>query len=209
MNRPIVGVVDYQSGNIRSVINALESVGASTRLVSKSKHIDNCSHLILPGVGAFGFCADRLRSSDLLPVLEDWALRDCKPLLGICVGMQLMADYSEEQGRHSGLAWIGGSVKRLEKRSDSNIRIPHVGWNEVIFKEPFGLFKTGEIVDFYFDHSFAYHSPVLGRDIAVCSHGCEFSAVIKRDNIVAAQFHPEKSQEVGMRFLKSFLMLGE
>jgi imidazole glycerol-phosphate synthase subunit HisH len=207
MNRSLVGIVDYQSGNIRSVINAIETVGSHTQLIQSPDHLTGCSHIILPGVGSFGFCAERLRESGLLPSIEQWALNDGKPLLGICVGMQLMADYSEEQGRQDGLAWIGGSVQKLEKYDESDIRIPHVGWNEVVFKKSFGLFQSGDIFDFYFDHSYAYQNPAFGEELATCSHGRLFSAIIKRDNIIAVQFHPEKSQKAGMRFLESFLAL--
>lgn len=208
MSRQVVGVINYQSGNIRSVVNAVEAIGVNSCLVQHPRDMKNCTHLILPGVGAFGFCADRLRDSGLLGELEHWALRDGKPLLGICVGMQLMADYSEELGRHQGLAWIGGSVRKLEKSVEQpEIHVPHVGWNEVVFKQPFGLFKPGESVDFYFDHSFAYHSPRLGEEIATTYHGQPFSSLIKRGNLVAVQFHPEKSQAAGMRLLKSFLAM--
>jgi imidazole glycerol-phosphate synthase subunit HisH len=207
MNRKIAGIIDYNSGNIRSVVNAVESIGVATQRVYDPDQLAGCSHIILPGVGAFGFCVDRLRESGLLPALENWALQDKKPLLGICVGMQLMADSSEEQGRHEGLGWIGGLVRKLDKSSDDGIRVPHVGWNEVVFSQSFGLFKSGEYVDFYFDHSFAYHNPVLGYEIGFCRHGCQFSAIVRRDNIVAVQFHPEKSQTAGMRLLESFLAL--
>ena len=205
-SKQVVGIVDYQSGNILSVVNAVEAVDVRPVLVSRPQDLDRCSHLILPGVGAFGYCADRLRVSGLLESIEQWALRDEKPLLGICVGMQLMADHSEELGAHSGLGWIGGAVRKLEKSTrQATIHVPHVGWNEVLFKESFGLFRAGESVDFYFDHSFAYHTPRLGREIGLTHHGQDFSALIKRGNIVGTQFHPEKSQAAGMRLLKSFL----
>jgi glutamine amidotransferase len=200
-----VGIVDYESGNIRSVVNAVETAGATTVLVRSPADLAQCSHVILPGVGAFGFCADRLRASGMVPSLEQWAVIDHKPLLGICVGMQLMADYSEEQGRHEGLGWIGGVVEKLEQTGDARIRIPHVGWNEAVFAERFGEFAVGDRADFYFDHSYAYHPPDITRELAACTHGRRFSAAVRRDNIVAVQFHPEKSQTAGMRLLKSFL----
>jgi glutamine amidotransferase len=208
MNKQVVGIVDYQSGNIRSTVNAIDAVGVQSILVRNSQDLDACSHLVLPGVGAFGFCADKLRASRLLEPIEQWALRDQKPLLGICVGMQLMADHSEELGFHAGLGWIGGYVRKLQKTAgQAAIHVPHVGWNEVFFKESFGLFKAGESVDFYFDHSFAYHTPRFGAEIGSAHHGQNFSAIIKRGNLIATQFHPEKSQAAGMRLLKSFLAM--
>jgi glutamine amidotransferase len=204
---PTVGIVDYQSGNIRSVVNAVESVGARAQLVSEPGDADACSHLILPGVGAFGFCAEKLRHSGLLPAIERAALTDGKPLLGICVGMQLMADFSEELGWHAGLGWVGGAVTALPRDAGRGIRVPHVGWDNVLFKQSLGLFAAGESVDFYFDHSFALQGPVLGREVGTCQHGRAFTAVVRRGNILAVQFHPEKSQTAGMRLIESFLAM--
>lgn len=204
MTGVVVGIVDYQSGNIRSVSNAVEFAGGTVKAVQSPADIPGCSHLVLPGVGAFGFCATQLRASGLLPALERWALEDRRPLLGICVGMQLMADYSDEQGHHTGLGWLGGAVRKLDRVAGSSIRIPHVGWNEVQFIESFGDVSQGESPNFYFDHSYAYEGLRQGSEVGQCTHGRQFSAVIRRDNIVAVQFHPEKSQAAGMRVLRSF-----
>lgn len=204
MTRVSVGIVDYQSGNIRSVANAVEHAGGEVVSVRAPADAADCTHLILPGVGAFGFCAERLRASGLLPRVERWALEERRPLLGICVGMQLMADVGEEQGRHAGLGWMGGTVRLLEKPPGSDLRIPHVGWNNVTFSEPLGQFRAGEEVDFYFDHSFALDAPARGRLVGVCEHGQPFSAIVTRENIMAVQFHPEKSQTAGMRLLQTF-----
>jgi imidazole glycerol-phosphate synthase subunit HisH len=204
-NHPRIGIVDYGSGNIRSVCNAVEAAGAAVELVRQGRDVERCTHVILPGVGAFGFCADRLRASGLLPALTRFALTELKPLLGICVGMQLMADFSEELGRHEGLGWVGGSVRAIEKNAERGIRVPHVGWNEVVFDNAFGLFRAGDAVDFYFDHSFAFFDVDPARQLANCCHGSLFSAVVKKANILAVQFHPEKSQAAGMRLLQSFL----
>jgi glutamine amidotransferase len=204
MKPVVVGIVDYQAGNIHSVSNALEHAGATVERIRAAGDVEGCTHLLLPGVGAFGFCADSLRASGLLPTVEQWAMADRRPLLGICVGMQLMADYSEEDGRHEGLGWIGGAVRKIEREPGSSIRVPHVGWNEVRFREAFGNLAEGESLNFYFDHSFAYTAPARGRELGQCTHGKPFSAVIRRDNIVAVQFHPEKSQDAGMRVLRSF-----
>jgi imidazole glycerol-phosphate synthase subunit HisH len=199
-----VGVLDYRAGNIRSIVNAFEHLGAQTRLVSHESHFSGLSHVVLPGVGAFGFCAERLRDSGLLPALQRWTLDDQRPLLGICVGMQILADSSDELGLQQGLGWGGGKVERLHP-SPPATRVPHVGWNSVSFDAAFGDFAAGDEADFYFDHSYAYAMPTRAQRLAACTHGQTFSAVIRHGNLVAAQFHPEKSQTAGMRFLRGFL----
>jgi glutamine amidotransferase len=207
MKRIKVGIIDYQSGNVRSVANAVDHAGGNVIEVKQPRDIADCTHLVLPGVGAFGFCAERLRESGLLPAVEQWAIHDARPMLGICVGMQLLADYSEEQGRHEGLGWIGGTVRKLQRDHDAQVRVPHVGWNEVEFRELFGEVAAGECPNFYFDHSFAYDAPMHGTEVGVATHGQRFSAVVRRDNIVGVQFHPEKSQGAGLRVLRSFFAL--
>lgn len=202
----VVGLVDYQAGNIQSIANAFDHLGARTVRVHSDADLDNLTHLLLPGVGAFGYCVERLRASGLMPALEDWLFKRKKPLLGICVGMQMLADSSDELGMQEGLGWIGGQVRRLQS-DDAAIRVPHVGWNTVQFDEDFGEYRKGDGADFYFDHSYAYGAPTQGQLLATCTHGKTFSAVIRRDNLVAAQFHPEKSQSAGMRFLRSFLAM--
>lgn len=199
-----VGIVDYQAGNVQSITNALQHLGAEVFRVARPDDVRPCTHLLLPGVGAFGYCAEQLRASGLVPVLEQWALRENRPLLGICVGMQLLADWSDELGRQAGLGWVGGSVRRLEAQR-ADVRVPHVGWNNVRFLVPFGEFGTDDEADFYFDHSYAYEAPQLGSVVASCTHGRTFCAVVRRGSLVAAQFHPEKSQSSGMRFLRGFL----
>jgi glutamine amidotransferase len=201
-----VGVVDYQAGNVRSIVNALEHLGADVQRVARADEMQTCTHVLLPGVGAFGFCAQQLRASGLLPALREWVLERQRPLLGICVGMQLLAESSDELGEQQGIGWGGGHVRRLQP-VDAGIRVPHVGWNNVQFDEAFGEFEAGAEADFYFDHSYAYRMPTLARRVAACTHGETFSAVIRRGQLVAAQFHPEKSQTAGMRFLRSFLAM--
>lgn len=199
-----VGIVDYQAGNVRSIENAFEHLGARVVHVRSPSDVEGLTHMLLPGVGAFGYCAGRLQASGLVPTLENWAIRDGRPMLGICVGMQLLADTGEELGMHAGLGWIGGTVRQIEAAAPA-VRVPHVGWNEVTFGEPFGDFAIGDSADFYFDHSYAFHDPVHGTTLGSCEHGTRFSAIVRRGNLIAAQFHPEKSQEDGLRFLRSFL----
>jgi len=198
-----VGLIDYQAGNIQSIDNALSHLGARVKRIVNAADVDGCTHLVLPGVGAFGFCAERLRASGLTGAIRDWALERHRPLLGICVGMQLLADSSEESPGIAGLGWIGGQVRRIAASGD--IRVPHVGWNTVDFERPCGGFAPGEGADFYFDHSFAWERPQDGELVGACTHGMRFCAVVRRANIVAAQFHPEKSQTAGLRFLSGFL----
>lgn len=198
-----VGIVDYQAGNIQSVENALAYLGARTLRVRAAGDLAACSHVVLPGVGAFGFCAQQLRASGLVEPLHRWAMEERRPLLGICVGMQLLAGGSEESPDVAGLDWIGGAVRLLPPAT--GVRVPHVGWNEVEFEQGFGDFAAGASADFYFDHSYAYHEPRDGATVGACSHGARFSAIVRRENITAAQFHPEKSQGSGMRFLGGFL----
>lgn len=199
----VVGIVDYGAGNIQSIENAFDHIGATVRRVRSGDQLDACTHLVLPGVGAFGFCAEQLQASGALPQLQRWALVDRRPLLGICVGMQLLGDRSDESPDVAGLGWIGGEVRRL--LPGAGVRVPHVGWNSVRFDNAYGDFAAGDAADFYFDHSFAYHAPKLGKAIGRCMHGVSFDAVVERDNIVAAQFHPEKSQSAGLKFLGGFL----
>lgn len=203
-HKQVIGIVDYQAGNLQSLENAFTHIGGRVERVSSEKQLQQCTHLVLPGVGAFGFCANRLTESSLIPSLEKWAFEDQKPLLGICVGMQLLGDNSEESLGIPGLGWLGGGVKRMP--TDVGITVPHVGWNRVEFATDYGSLRAGEQRDFYFDHSFAYDSPLRGQAIGHCMHGVSFCAIIGKDNITGVQFHPEKSQNSGLQFLKEFLL---
>lgn len=200
-----VGIINYHAGNIRSIKTAFEYLGVKTQIIQSYVETAHLTHLVLPGVGAFRFCFDQLKVSGMLPMIQEWALASQKPFLGICVGMQLLADYSEEMGLHSGLGWIGGNVKKLH--NDQNIRVPHVGWNTVCFEQDFGEYTKNTMRDFYFDHSYAYYPTNRGQVLATTKHGQTFCAAIRRENLVGVQFHPEKSQVSGMKFLQSFLSL--
>ena len=208
-----VAIVDYGSGNLRSAAKALERASHEAGLrqdvvvTSAAEVVAAADRVVLPGVGAFGDCR---RGLDALPgmaeALQEAVIAKGRPFLGICVGMQLLADSSDELGLQRGLGWMGGKVRKLQSK-EPGIRIPHVGWNTVVFEEDFGEYRQGGQGDFYFDHSYAYRMPSKGQLLATCTHGETFCAAIRRDNLVAVQFHPEKSQTAGMRFLRGFLLI--
>ncbi len=195
-----VALVDYGAGNLQSVRNALKAAGAENIMVTADPDaVRRADYIVLPGVGAFAHCMNALSSIDgMVNALNDATGAGGKPFLGICVGMQLMADAGEEHGRHAGLGWIAGTV-RMMKPSDSAIKIPHMGWNDVI---PVGTHPLIEAGEAYFLHSFAFE----GDDVlATTQHGTSVVAAIGKDNRIGVQFHPEKSQSFGLQFLSRFL----
>lgn len=202
-----IAVVDYGSGNLRSMAKALEHVGRDPVLVTRSEEdIRIAERIVLPGVGAFGEAMSMLRASGLVPVLEEEVLGRGKPFLGVCVGMQLLARESLEHGRHEGLGWLDGVVEPFEP-GDPAVRVPHTGWNDVEIVEgghsPVAGVRNGE--SFYFNHSYHFVPDDDAIVAARATHGVEFAAAVARGNIVATQFHPEKSQQAGLRFLAEFL----
>jgi imidazole glycerol-phosphate synthase subunit HisH len=199
-----VVVVDYGMGNLRSVAKALEAVGARVSIATKPEDVRNGERIVLPGQGAFRDCIANLRATGLVDALTVEVLEKHKPFLGICLGLQLLADVSYENGTFEGLGWIPGRVERVTV-TDSSLKLPHIGWNDVAFRDtPLadGL-KKNPI--FYFDHS--YHFVTGTQDVVIgsCDYGGTFAAAVQKENIFAVQFHPEKSQEVGLRLLRNFL----
>jgi glutamine amidotransferase len=202
-------IIDYGSGNLRSVAKALEWVadGACAVKVSSSPaDILTATHVVLPGVGAFGDCKAGLDNvPGLKEALEEAVRQQGKPFLGICVGMQLLADKGFEHGEHAGLGWIGGNVVPLAS-TDASLKIPHMGWNDLTIMQPHPVLEgisTGEHA--YFVHSYHYQVQEKGAVLATVDYGQPIAAVIGKDNIIATQFHPEKSQEMGLKLLKNFL----
>lgn len=195
-----LALIDIGSGNLHSVENALRTAGAADVLVTADPDVvARADRVVLPGVGAFGACAASLRAiGGMEEALAEAALARAKPFLGICVGMQLMADAGEEHGEHRGLSWMRGRVRRLSPASPT-ARVPHMGWNDV---EPGGehaLVPRGEA---YFLHSYAYDGDGV---IATTDHAGPVTAAIGRGNLLGVQFHPEKSQAYGLRLLARFL----
>lgn len=196
----MLALVDIQSGNLHSVENALRAAGATdVNVTADPAIIARADRIVLPGVGAFGACAANLRAVDgLESALRQRVLADGAPFLGICVGMQLLAEYGEELGQHTGLGWFAGVVRRIDP-GGSEAKVPHMGWNDVVPRSAHPLIAPGEA---YFLHSFAYQ----GADvIAQTDHAGAVTAAIGRDNIIGVQFHPEKSQRYGLDLLARFL----
>jgi imidazole glycerol-phosphate synthase subunit HisH len=192
-------LIDYGAGNLQSVKNALRAAGADRINVTASPdEVRAADRIVLPGVGAFAHCMGALRSIDgMIDALNEATGAAGRPFLGICVGMQLMAEAGEEHGTTPGLGWIKGCVRAL-KPSEPSLKIPHMGWNDVLPVDH-GLIARGEA---YFLHSYAFE----GEDvIATTSHGGPVVAAIGRDNRIGVQFHPEKSQRYGLEFLSRFL----
>ena len=195
-----LALIDYGAGNLHSVANALKVAGASDVIVTAdAAALAKADRIVLPGVGAFGACASALRAvPGMVEALEQRVRREGTPFLGICVGMQLMADSGEEHGTHAGLGWVRGTVRHLTP-SDPSAKIPHMGWNDVVPAAPHPLIEPGEA---YFLHSYAFDG---GDVIAATDHAGSVTAAIGRDNMLGVQFHPEKSQRYGLALLERFL----
>lgn len=200
-------VIDYGAGNVESVVNALSQIcGTSEILISnKISDLKSANQLILPGVGAFGDCMNGLKSIEgFLPELRKQVLVEKKPFLGVCVGMQVLASVGHENGEHIGLGFINGKV---EKISSENLKIPHMGWNDIIVKPTKHAvlkgIESGE--HFYFANSFHFICQNENNVLAQVEYGEKLTAIVAKENIFGVQFHPEKSGEAGLRLLKNFL----
>ncbi|MDE0879329.1 MAG: imidazole glycerol phosphate synthase subunit HisH [Sphingomonas bacterium] len=199
-----LALIDYGAGNLHSVENALRAAGCDDLIVTADADIvARADRIVLPGVGAFGACAKALRAVDgVVEALDVRVRQQGMPFLGICVGMQLMADTGEELGVHDGLGWIAGTVRRIEPATIAT-KVPHMGWNDVIPTRPHVLVEPGEA---YFLHSYAFEGDEAAADIlATTEHSGPVTAAIGRDNMLGVQFHPEKSQRYGLALLERFL----
>ena len=201
---PRIGLVDYGSGNLRSVQRALEHAGADCVLVHSPAEAKGISALVVPGVGSFGDCARQLREAGLWHFIKEWIAAD-RPYLGICLGYQLLFESSEESPGVAGFGALKGNVVHFPK--DSGLKIPHMGWNQLHVRNPADRLMggLGENPDFYFVHSYY---PVPGDASAVtstCGYGVEFAASVTKGNLSAVQFHPEKSQALGLAMLRNFI----
>lgn len=202
-----VAVVDYKMGNIDSVIRALKECGCEVVIASRKEHFRETSYIILPGVGSFSLGMQYIREKELDKILQEEVFEKGVPFLGICLGMQLLANKGWEDGETEGLGWINGEIKKLIpiKRNE---RIPHMGWNEVWLQKNSILFKhISNKKDFYFVHSYHFCCDDRSRILAYTPYCGSFVSVIGKDNVYGVQFHPEKSQKVGLKLIQNFLTL--
>jgi glutamine amidotransferase len=208
----IVAIVDYGSGNLRSAAKAFEraaaenDIRAQVKLTSTAEVLAAADHVVLPGVGAFADCRRGLSGvAGLEAALHEAVIVRGRPFLGICVGMQLMAEWGREFETTKGLGWIGGDVVAIEPR-DPDLKVPHMGWNEIVPWAAHPLLNgLGAGAHAYFVHSFQYRLADLSDLLAVTDYGGQLPAIIGRDNLTGTQFHPEKSQEAGLRLIGNFL----
>ncbi len=194
----MIAIIDYGMGNLRSVQKAFEYLGYGAVITDDAAVIAGATHVVLPGVGAFEDAMKRLQASGLDKALLT-AAKAGKPILGICLGMQMMFEFSEENGRFEGLGLFPGTITRFE---DRGLKIPHMGWNTLETRDC-PLFDAGENPCVYFVHSYCM-ADVADWTAASCTYGQTFTAAICRGNVMATQFHPEKSGEAGLKMLKRF-----
>lgn len=204
----MITIIDYEMGNLRSVAKAFEKLGHAVRVSNKPMDLLTTDKIVLPGVGAFRDCIGNLRAGGFIePLLQHVA--SGKPLLGICVGMQMLFDESEEFGRHSGLGLVPGNVLRFPAGMEVNgerLKVPHMGWNNLRICRPAPIFQdTADGSFVYFVHSYYCQAANPADVAATCRYGdIEFCAAVWRDNLMATQFHPEKSQAVGLKIFDRF-----
>lgn len=207
-----VVVIDYGSGNLHSAKKAVVKAMSEAKLqgsvlvTNDPKQLVQASHIILPGVGAFADCMKGLQAVDgMIDELENQVLKNKKPFLGICVGMQMLSETGMEDGEHKGLGWLKGVVKKIPAKD--GLRIPQMGWNSLKFnKESKLLNGISENDDVYFVHSYYFKTDVENI-VATTNYGSDITAIIEKDNIMGVQFHPEKSQKVGIKIISNFLLV--
>jgi len=206
----MIAIIDYNMGNLHSVFKGCQKVGADVRIVTSAAEIESADKVILPGVGAFADAINTLREKQFVePILK--VIAEGRPFLGICLGLQLLFDVSYEDGQHQGLGIIPGKVVRFDfsdRQDEHDLKIPHMGWNALKIRGEIPIYRDIEEGAYvYFVHS--YHV-VPDEDTVIATttrHGIEFVSSIRRNNLFATQFHPEKSQRVGLQILKNFTEL--
>ncbi len=204
----MVAIIDYGVGNLFSLQSSFAAIGAEVTVTADKEILEKADCIILPGVGAFEDAAKKLRSTGLDKTLQELAAKG-KPLMGICLGMQLLFEKSYEYGCHEGLGLLKGSVRPIGDVIPADYKIPHIGWNGLIMKKESPLMKyirPGDCV--YFVHSY-YAAECDSAVIATAEYGAELTAAVAEGNVLGCQFHPEKSGDVGLKILKAFVEMGE
>ena len=196
-------IIDYNVGNLHNLKNALDYGGFKSKLVSHADDVKKADRILLPGVGAFAPAMDHLKQSGMLEALHE-KVQSGTPMLGVCVGAQLLMDNSEEDGFHYGLGWIKGEIKRFSHE----LKIPQIGWNSVTQQKKNLLFKdVSDEMHFYFVHSYHLEPANSDQVLGITNYGYDFASVVCKDNLWGVQFHPEKSQNAGLQLLKNFCTL--
>jgi len=202
----MIGIVDYGMGNLLSVYNAFDYLGEDVMICSHPDELLSVDKIVIPGVGAFKDCIDLLNISGFVQALNEAVIVKAKPTLGICLGMQVMAEKSFEFGEHSGLGWFEGEVVKIQI-TNPDFKLPNIGWNEIHMNNGHALFdKIPNLSDFYLVHSFYMNCRNSNDIIATYTlDGQQITAAVLKDNIFATQFHPEKSQDHGLKLLENFI----
>lgn len=201
----MITIIDYGTSNLGSMTNMLRKIGQVSRIASEPRDLEDATKIIVPGVGSFDAGMRKLTESGMIPLLNRKVLEERVPTLGVCLGMHLMTRGSEE-GDLPGLGWLAAQTVRFDQKADTTLRVPHMGWNEVTaVKESAVIADMAEETRFYFAHSY-FVQPDSVSDVLLEAHygATSFAAAVARDNIVAGQFHPEKSHRFGMWLLKNF-----
>jgi glutamine amidotransferase len=198
------GIIDYGAGNVRSVCNTLDAIGAERKMVGSPDELEGIDSLIFPGVGAFGDCSRNLSESGLMDPLRDWIAAN-KPFLGICIGFQMLFEGSSESPGSPGLGSLPGTVVRFP--DESGLKVPHMGWNHLELTDPSdpAWAGLGDSPHFYFVHSYFPEPADPSIAASTTNYGRPFTSSVRRGNLFATQFHPEKSQAAGARLIRNFL----
>jgi glutamine amidotransferase len=201
----MIGIIDYGVGNIRAFLNIYNKLSVPVKIVKTGDEFGNVTKLILPGVGSFDYAMQRLEASGMRSYIDEMVLVNQVPVLGVCVGMQMLANDSEE-GILPGLKWIDASVKKFDAdKIPFETHLPHMGWNDIQAEQKNGLFKGLENeAQFYFLHSYYFETHQSGSQIAVSKYGIDFCCAVNYKNIYGVQFHPEKSHQYGITLLNNF-----
>jgi len=203
----MIVIIDYGIGNLASVLNMFKKIGAKDVVISNNKDvIANATKLLLPGVGAFDAGMNNLNASGLVPLLNEKVISQKTPILGICLGMQLLTKKSEE-GKEAGLGWIDAETVKFNLNPELKLKVPHMGWNYIKVNKPNPLIDTQSKNRFYFVHSYYVKCFDESQSLATSNFGNDFTCMVNKENIFGAQFHPEKSLKFGMKILDNFSKL--